>query len=97
MTEDQIKHMVDRFLNWKLPPNFCPDGGISFQPYANFGTEHQYKRDPSGTNLFDATQADEMVRYLVDGLPATPSPAPGETLALANEFEQLRATYGILF
>lgn len=26
MTDDQIKHMVNRFLGWKLPENFNPDG-----------------------------------------------------------------------
>ena len=30
MTEAQIKHMVDRFLMWKLPEHFNPDDGISF-------------------------------------------------------------------
>jgi hypothetical protein len=27
------------------------------------------KHEPSGTNLFDATQADAMVRYMIEGLP----------------------------
>jgi hypothetical protein len=27
------------------------------------------KHEPSGTNLFDATQADAMVRYMIDGMP----------------------------
>jgi hypothetical protein len=31
MTEDQIKHMANRFLGWKLPSNFSPDAGISFK------------------------------------------------------------------
>lgn len=31
MTEDQIKHMVNRFLQWKLPEHFRPDAGISFK------------------------------------------------------------------
>ncbi len=69
MTEDQIKHMVNRFLSWHLPENFNPDGGISFQQYGNVGTEHQYEHAPSGTNLFDATQADAMVRHMLEGLP----------------------------
>ena len=69
MTEEQIKHMVDRFLGWRLPGDFNPDGGISFAPLGNVGTPYEYKRDPSGTNLLDATQADAMVRYLVAGLP----------------------------
>lgn len=68
MTEDQIKHMVNRFLNWKLPENFNPDGGVSFERFGNKGTPHQYRRESSGTNLFDATQADAMVRYMIEGM-----------------------------
>lgn len=71
MTDDQIKHMVNRFLNWKLPQNFNPDGGISFEKYGNIGTEHQYKREPSGTNLIDFTQADAMVWHMIEGLPSS--------------------------
>lgn len=69
MNDAQIKHMVDRFLGWKLPPNFNPDGGISFDQIGNLGTEHQYKREPVGTNLFDAVQADAMIRHMIEGLP----------------------------
>lgn len=61
MTEAQIKYMVDRFLGWRLPRSFKPDGGISFDLVS--------ARGPSGTNLFDANQADEMVRYMLDGMP----------------------------
>jgi hypothetical protein len=28
MADDQIKHMIYRFLSWRLPENFNPDGGI---------------------------------------------------------------------
>lgn len=70
MTEEQIKYMVDRFLGWRLPENFNPDAGISFTPYYNenfsFGP---MKHEPTGTNLFDAVQAEAMIRYLVDGMP----------------------------
>lgn len=69
MTEDQIKHMVNRFLAWRLPENFRPDGGISFQPTWNTGTPHEGRHEPTGTNLLDATQAEAMVRYLIDGMP----------------------------
>jgi len=72
MTDEQIKHMVDRFLGWKLPLNFRPDDGISFDPLRNRGTEYEALRQPSGTNLFDATQADAMVRYMIEGLPGYP-------------------------
>lgn len=72
MTEDQIKHMVDRFLQWKLPEQFHPDAGISFEPRYNVDNIYGWpegKHEPTGTNLFDATQATEMVRFMIDGLP----------------------------
>jgi hypothetical protein len=69
MTEEQIKYMVDRFLGWRLPENFNPDAGISFKKTFNDHLPTPMKHDPSGTNLLDATQATEMVRYLIDGLP----------------------------
>jgi hypothetical protein len=69
MTNEQIKHMVDRFLSWKLPEHFRPDNGISFQPLASVGTPYECRRQPSGTNLFDATQADAMVRHMLEGMP----------------------------
>lgn len=74
MTEEQIKYMVNRFLGWRLPENFQPDDGISFNPEYNveFNAARgalPSRRKPSGTNLFDATQAEEMVRYMVEGMP----------------------------
>jgi hypothetical protein len=69
MRADQIKYMVNRFLGWKLPDNFNPDGGISFNKTFNEHTTHPMKHEPTGTNLLDFTQAEEMVRYLVDGMP----------------------------
>lgn len=69
MIKEQIKHMVDRFLGWKLPENFNPDGGISFKKTFNEHTDHPMKHEPSGTNLLDAMQAEEMVRYMIEGMP----------------------------
>jgi hypothetical protein len=66
MTEDQIKHMVDRFLCWRLPENFSPDAGIS---YTRPNYAASVDATPRGTNLFDAQQADAMVRYLLEELP----------------------------
>jgi hypothetical protein len=88
MTEDQIKHMVNRFLGWRLPENFSPDDGISFNPIAGEHGPHPFRRTPSGTNLFDATQADAMVRYMVEGLPDPASgnaPEPFAWLVLSEE------------
>lgn len=74
MTDDQIKHMVNRFLAWRLPANFAPDAGISFAP--EFNVEYNAKQgkppqryEPTGTNLFDCTQAEAMVRHMIDGMP----------------------------
>ena len=69
LTDGQIKAMTERFLGWKLPENFNPDGGIKFEPVGNEGTEFEYRNEPTGTNLFDYTQAEAMVRHMVDGLP----------------------------
>lgn len=69
MTEDQIKYMTQRFLGWKLPVNFQPDAGISFKADYNVGTPWPMKHEPVGTNLFDADQAEALMRYLVEGMP----------------------------
>ena len=66
----QIKQMVDRFLGWKLPENFNPDGGISFKKFLNENRpDWPQKNEPTGTNLLDASQAEEMVRFLLYGAP----------------------------
>lgn len=64
--EAQIKQMAQRFLGWKLPPDFNPDAGISFRPEFNEHTAHPMRHEPIGTNLFSATQAEVMVRYMAD-------------------------------
>ena len=69
-SEDQIKHMTNRFLGWRLPEDFRPDDGISFEPFFNVewnakqGKPPQ-RRTPTGTNLLNATQAEAMVRYML--------------------------------
>lgn len=69
MTDEQIKHMVDRFLGWKLPEDFSPDNGISYSgPIFNKGTKYEVRCDPIGTNLFCADQAEAMVRHMIEGL-----------------------------
>ena len=71
MTEEQIKHMRDRFLYWKLPENFSPDCGITFNRTFNHRTKSDdYDiREPVGTNLFDAAQAEQMIRFMIEGMP----------------------------
>lgn len=68
MNEEQIRQMVSRFLSWRLPADFNPDCGISFKSTFNEHTPHPMKHEPIGTNLFTATQAEAMIRYLVEPL-----------------------------
>ena len=56
-----VKIMVDRFLCWKLPPDFAPDCYISFDGRKAADNDGW----PIGTNLFHAGQADEMVRHML--------------------------------
>lgn len=77
MTDEQIKHMVNRFLQWRLPETFAPDAGISFKPTFNdtpeamklLGLTEPMKRNPTGTNLLGYTEAEAMVRHMLEGLP----------------------------
>lgn len=69
ISEAQIKHMVERFLMWKLPSDFWPDGGVSFDPIASKGTPHEFRLEPVGTNLLTFTQAEAMVRHMIEGMP----------------------------
>src|SRR6185312_6187484 len=69
-----VQHMVNRFLQWRLPENFNPDGGISFKKTFNENTPHPMKHEPVGTNLLDATQAEEMVRYMLAESPSESAP-----------------------
>lgn len=56
--------MVSRFLGWKLPKDFAPDAGITFNEQAWW---------PIGTNLFHAGQAREMLENVVEKAPLLPS------------------------
>jgi len=69
LTDKQIKHMTNRFLQWRLPDHFCPDGGISFEADFNQHTAYPAKHTPIGTNLFTVAQAEDMIRHMLDGLP----------------------------
>lgn len=77
-----VKHMVDRFLGWRLPEKFSPDTGISFKP--EYNVEYNAARglppcihQPTGTCLFDAQQAKEMILYMLAGLLGWPTPPSG--------------------
>lgn len=71
LSDAQIRHMVDRFLGWKIPRDqFNPDGGLSFDKGPiNAHTDHPSQYEPVGTNVFDAAVATQMVRHMLEGLP----------------------------
>jgi len=54
--EDVIKAAVERFLCWKLPEDFSPDGGVSFDRAYEYDSPHW----PVGTNILTAEQAEQM-------------------------------------
>ncbi len=73
VNEKIIEHMTQRFLQWRLPDNFAPDAGISFNPY--FNVEYMAKQgkppmrhQPVGTNLLCFDQAKEMVVFMLEGI-----------------------------
>ncbi len=69
LNDEQIKHMVDRFLMWKLPEDFHPDGGVTFErEYRGYGGT-MHKCEPIGTNVLTAIQAKAMVLHMLEGLP----------------------------
>lgn len=69
MTHEQIKYMAEQFLRWKLPTNFNPDCGITFSPTYRNGTPQGGKHEPTGTNLWGYTEAEQMVKHMLDGMP----------------------------
>jgi len=82
LTDEQIRHMVDRFLSWRLPESFAPDGGVSFEPEYNREWNATQglppsRHEPVGTNLLDAEQARAMVLHMVEGLPEAKTDDPG--------------------
>lgn len=98
-TLNHVKHMVNRFLGWKLPKDFAPDAGISFDPTYNKWMDNPPRWEPVGTNLFTATQAEAMVRYMLEGLPDLEQRVAADMASLAKdaEIERLKkdvGTYG---
>ena len=82
--DDALKTMAERFLAWKLPDDFNPDGGISFTPLSNVGTPFEYKHQPTGTNLLNYTQAIGMLTHITRGLAIT-----DDTRELTDEERQM--------
>ena len=69
-----VNDMVNRFLGWTLPKDFRPDAGISYNPAVNINhtTGEPYPNTPSGTNLFTAEQAEQMILHMLSATPQPP-------------------------
>ena len=64
---DVVEQAVNRFLSWKLPKDFHPDGGMVFIPTKGRGYDSPHW--PVGTNLLNAQQAREMLLYVLAAAP----------------------------
>lgn len=69
LKQPSVDEMVNRFLCWKLPATFHPDGGVSFDKTGRDPNSHFW---PVGTNLFTAVEAKQMVEHLLDNKSKNP-------------------------
>lgn len=60
---EALERAVSRFLAWRLPKDFHPDGGMVFIPTKGRGPDSPHW--PVGTNLLTAEQAREMIRHVL--------------------------------
>lgn len=62
-----MQEIVNRFLCYKLPKDFQPDGGISFKRESDYEhPEHgRHRFEPTGTNLLTAEQAKAMFEHVL--------------------------------
>ena len=61
--------MVSRFLRWKLPRGFYPDGGITFSMKGRYEGFPLPDCWPIGKNLLTADQAREMLEHVLAAAP----------------------------
>lgn len=55
--ETELNNLVNRFLAWPIPQSVCSDGCV---------TNSAYALPRSGTNLLNADEAKQMIRYLLE-------------------------------
>lgn len=58
-----VDEMAARFLAWRLPNDFTPDGGVQFSKENRHPNPVYW---PTGTNLLTHRQAAEMVRFMLN-------------------------------
>lgn len=54
--------MVGRFLAWRLPQDFAPDGHVQFNKQEALASQHEW---PTGTNLLHAGQVRDMLDHVI--------------------------------
>lgn len=65
-----VNEMVNRFLGWKFPRDFAPDGAIRFLMKGRYEGFDLPQCWPVGTNLFTADQAKAMFEHCLATAPA---------------------------
>lgn len=73
-----IDDLVNRFLTWRLPDDFAPDGGVSFAPVSHPTAW------PVGTNLLTATQARAMLDHVLGDVLADAAKSERRAIALGD-------------
>lgn len=79
-----VDEAVNRFLGWKLPNDFSPDCGISFDGRKD-DEWNKNKTWPIGTNLLSANQARAMFEYVLSSPIAEPDTATQAAKPLTDE------------
>lgn len=69
-------HLVGRFLGMKIPQTFNPDNYISFDR-ENASKPNNW---PTGTNLFNAVEAEDMLKYVFKDNPVLTEYVKGTTV-----------------
>jgi hypothetical protein len=83
--------LANAFLGWKLPKDFSPDCGISFQKAPERPDLNQWEYEPTGTNLFTSAQARAMFEYCLSAPEASADTDLNPTL---EECIQIVDSYG---
>lgn len=74
MEKELIDAMVSRFLGWRLPKDFAPDCGISFDGRKD-DEWNKNKTWPIGTNVLNADQARDLFVHLLSNEQIRPKTA----------------------
>lgn len=80
--QPDIKAMVDRFLNWELPRSVASD---------SCATQFGYPHGRTGANLLTSTEAEAMLRHVLELPPPAP---PLEPVRREKHFTEYRSADG---